>query len=98
RCRQILGYHKFTGRSVVATEYGSSENEKDFAYLVKYSPLHNIRAGTRYPATPVTTAAHDDRVSAGRPPPPPTPLAWSRAPPSSSRRRCSRRRCATSRF
>jgi len=58
----MLRYHKFSGGSAWATEYGSSENEKDFAYLVKYSPLHNIKAGTCYPATLVTTADHDDRV------------------------------------
>jgi prolyl oligopeptidase len=58
----MLRYHKFSGGSAWATEYGSSENERDFAYLVKYSPLHNIKAGTCYPATLVTTADHDDRV------------------------------------
>jgi len=58
----MLRYHKFSGGSAWATEYGSSENEKDFAYLVKYSPLHNIKPGTCYPATLVTTADHDDRV------------------------------------
>jgi prolyl oligopeptidase len=58
----MLRYHKFSGGSAWATEYGSSENEKDFAYLVRYSPLHNIKAGTCYPATLVTTADHDDRV------------------------------------
>ena len=58
----MLRYHKFSGGSAWATEYGSSENAKDFAYLVKYSPLHNIKAGTCYPATLVTTADHDDRV------------------------------------
>ena len=45
-----------------ATEYGSSENAKDFAYLYKYSPLHNIKPGACYPATLITTADHDDRV------------------------------------
>jgi prolyl oligopeptidase len=58
----MLRYHKFTGGSAWATEYGSSENAKDFAYLSKYSPLHNIKPGTCYPATLVTTADHDDRV------------------------------------
>jgi prolyl oligopeptidase len=58
----MLRYHKFTGGAAWATEYGSSENEKDFAYLYKYSPLHNVRAGACYPATLVTTADHDDRV------------------------------------
>jgi prolyl oligopeptidase len=58
----MLRYHKFSGGSAWATEYGSAENAKDFAYLVKYSPLHNIKARTCYPATLVTTADHDDRV------------------------------------
>ena len=43
-------------------EYGSSENQKDFPYLFNYSPLHNVRTGTCYPATLITTADHDDRV------------------------------------
>ena len=58
----MLRYHKFTGGAAWATEYGSADNAKDFAYLSKYSPLHNVRSGTCYPATLVTTADHDDRV------------------------------------
>ncbi len=58
----MLRYHKFTGGAAWATEYGSADNEKDFAYLYKYSPLHNLKAGTCYPATLITTADHDDRV------------------------------------
>jgi len=58
----MLRYHKFTGGAAWATEYGSAEHEKDFSYLIKYSPLHNVKAGTCYPATLVTTADHDDRV------------------------------------
>jgi prolyl oligopeptidase len=58
----MLRYQKFTGGEAWATEYGSSEDEKAFGYLFTYSPLHNIRAGTCYPATLVTTADHDDRV------------------------------------
>jgi prolyl oligopeptidase len=58
----MLRYHKFSGGSAWATEYGSSEDPKAFAYLFKYSPLHNVKAGVCYPATLVTTADHDDRV------------------------------------
>jgi len=58
----MLRYHKFTGGAAWATEYGSADNQKDFAYLYKYSPLHNIKTGTCYPATLITTADHDDRV------------------------------------
>ena len=58
----MLRYHKFTGGSAWATEYGSSDEPTAFQYLSKYSPLHNVRPGTCYPATLVTTADHDDRV------------------------------------
>jgi prolyl oligopeptidase len=58
----MLRYHKFTGGAAWATELGSAENAKVFAYIYKYSPLHNIKPGTCYPATLVTTADHDDRV------------------------------------
>jgi prolyl oligopeptidase len=58
----MLRYQKFTGGEAWATEYGSADEEKAFAYLYKYSPLHNIKPGTCYPATLVTTADHDDRV------------------------------------
>jgi prolyl oligopeptidase len=58
----MLRYHRFTGGAAWATEYGSAENAKDFAYLHRYSPLHNVVTGKCYPATLVTTADHDDRV------------------------------------
>jgi prolyl oligopeptidase len=58
----MLRYDKFTGGKAWATEYGSSSDPKQFQYLVKYSPLQNVKPGTCYPATLVTTADHDDRV------------------------------------
>jgi prolyl oligopeptidase len=58
----MLRFHKFTGGAVGTTEYGSAENAKDFAYLYKYSPLHNVTSGACYPAALITTADHDDRV------------------------------------
>lgn len=58
----MLRYHKFTIGWGWAVEYGSSDDEEQFAYIYKYSPLHNIREGVAYPATLVMTADHDDRV------------------------------------
>jgi prolyl oligopeptidase len=58
----MLRYDRFTGGKLWATEYGSSSDPRQFAFLIKYSPLHNVRPGTCYPATLVTTADHDDRV------------------------------------
>ena len=58
----MLRYDKFTGGALWVTEYGSASNPAQFPFLIKYSPLHNIKAGTCYPATLITTADHDDRV------------------------------------
>jgi prolyl oligopeptidase len=58
----MLRYHKFTIGWAWATEYGRSDNEKDFENLIKYSPLQNLKPGVKYPATLITTADHDDRV------------------------------------
>ncbi|MFZ9694633.1 MAG: prolyl oligopeptidase family serine peptidase [Chitinophagaceae bacterium] len=58
----MLRYHLFTIGWAWAVEYGRSDNPEQFKYLLKYSPLHNLRNGVSYPATMVTTADHDDRV------------------------------------
>jgi len=58
----MLRFHKFTIGGSWVTDYGSSEDSVQFHYLLKYSPLHNIRSGIKYPAILVTTADHDDRV------------------------------------
>ena len=58
----MLKYHKFTIGWGWAVEYGSSEKKEQFDYLIKYSPLHNVKEGVNYPATMIMTADHDDRV------------------------------------
>jgi prolyl oligopeptidase len=58
----MLRYDQFTGGKLWTTEYGSSTNQAQFPFLIRYSPLHNVKAGACYPATLVTTADHDDRV------------------------------------
>jgi prolyl oligopeptidase len=58
----MLRYDRFTGGKAWVSEYGSASNAQQFPFLFRYSPLHNIKPGTCYPATLVTTADHDDRV------------------------------------
>lgn len=58
----MLRFHQFTIGWAWVAEYGSSENAEEFKTLYAYSPLHNLKPGTAYPATLITTADHDDRV------------------------------------
>lgn len=59
----MLRYHTFTAGAGWAYDYGTAEDSKEmFNYLKGYSPVHNVKAGVRYPATLVTTGDHDDRV------------------------------------
>ena len=59
----MLRYHTFTAGAGWAYDYGTAEDSKEmFEYLKAYSPVHNVKAGTQYPATMVTTGDHDDRV------------------------------------
>jgi prolyl oligopeptidase len=58
----MLRFHKFTIGWAWTTDYGSADNADEFKALLAYSPYHNLKPGTSYPATMVTTADHDDRV------------------------------------
>jgi prolyl oligopeptidase len=59
----MLRYHTFTAGAGWAYDYGTAEESKEmFEYLLKYSPVHNVKRGVQYPATMITTGDHDDRV------------------------------------
>ncbi|MEI8280526.1 MAG: prolyl oligopeptidase family serine peptidase, partial [Bacteroidota bacterium] len=59
----MLRYHKFTAGAGWAYDYGTANDSKEmFDYLHAYSPVHNVKKGTCYPATMITTGDHDDRV------------------------------------
>jgi len=58
----MLRFNQFTIGWAWESDYGSPQDPDDFRVLYAYSPLHNLRPGTAYPATLLTTADHDDRV------------------------------------
>uniref|UniRef100_A0A7S4HME6 Prolyl endopeptidase n=1 Tax=Vannella robusta TaxID=1487602 RepID=A0A7S4HME6_9EUKA len=59
----MLRFHKFTIGHYWVSDYGCADEEEDFKYLIKYSPLHTIKAdGREFPSTLLCTADHDDRV------------------------------------
>ncbi len=58
----MVRFTKFTVGAAWKSDYGSPDDPTEFKALYAYSPLHNIRPGTKYPATLVTTSDHDDRV------------------------------------
>jgi prolyl oligopeptidase len=59
----MLRYHTFTSGAGWAYDYGTAQDSQAmFKYIKGYSPVHNVKAGTQYPATMVTTGDHDDRV------------------------------------
>jgi prolyl oligopeptidase len=58
----MLRFHKFTIGWAWTRDYGSPDDPEQFKSLLAYSPYHNVRAGTHYPPTLITTSDHDDRV------------------------------------
>lgn len=61
----MLRFHRFTIGWGWTSDYGSADDPEQFGWLMAYSPLHNIRPGTAYPPTLITTGDHDDRVVPG---------------------------------
>lgn len=61
----MLRFHKFTIGWAWTSDFGDPEVPEEYGWLRRYSPLHNVRDGTSYPATMLTTGDHDDRVLPG---------------------------------
>ena len=62
----MLRYHLFTAGRYWTGEYGCADNAEEFAFMYKYSPLHNVKMNTVYPPTLIMTADTDDRVVPGQ--------------------------------
>jgi prolyl oligopeptidase len=61
----MLRYHKLLAGASWMGEYGNPDDAKEAAWLLRYSPYHNVKAGTKYPKVLFTTSTRDDRVHPG---------------------------------
>ncbi len=59
----MVRFHRFMLGPLWVSEYGSSEDAKQFAYISKYSPYQNVHKGTKYPAVLLVTGDADTRVA-----------------------------------
>ncbi|KAJ9065455.1 hypothetical protein DSO57_1019495 [Entomophthora muscae] len=59
----MLRFHKFTVGHAWKSDYGDPDDSQNFKYIIKYSPLHNVKDSCLYPPTLLATGSHDDRVS-----------------------------------
>jgi prolyl oligopeptidase len=58
-------YHKLLAGASWMAEYGDPDQPSDWAFMQRYSPYQNVRAGVKLPKVLFTTSTRDDRVHPG---------------------------------
>ena len=59
----MLRYHLFDNAHVWKDEFGTAEDPEDFAALLSYSPYHNVRDGSSYPAVMIVSGDSDQNCN-----------------------------------